>query len=387
MQEAKDLFLMDKGKEVVMSRIDLGTVVNIRTGKLDANACCENGKFPFFTCSREPLRIDSYTYDCECILVAGNGDLNVKYYNGKFDAYQRTYIIEAKDNNSLLVRYLYYFIDSKMGFIRSQSIGGVIKYIKLGDLTSLMLPIPTFNRQQEIAAILDKASDLVEKRKAQLAELDTLAESIFYDMFGDPVTNEKGWEKKKLFEVCSDIVDCPHSTPIKSARVTQYPCIRTSELKQGSISWESMQYVEHEEYTKRVQRLIPINGDIVYGREGSYGDAVIIPDKDFFCLGQRTMLFRPNYLIINSQFLHRMIISDYLYIQAKRKNAGSTVGHVNVKDVKLFTVLLPPLSLQQQFAQRIEKIESQKQKVKAALKESEELFQRLMQDMFNPNSI
>lgn len=72
----------------------LGELVNIRTGKLDANASDENGSYPFFTCSVTPLKINSYSYDTECVLVAGNGDLNVKYYNGKFDAYQRTYIID-----------------------------------------------------------------------------------------------------------------------------------------------------------------------------------------------------------------------------------------------------------------------------------------------------
>ena len=68
-----------------------------------------DGQYPFFTCSKEPLRISTYSYDCECVLVAGNGDLNVKYYNGKFDAYQRTYIIENNNVEKLYLPYLYYF--------------------------------------------------------------------------------------------------------------------------------------------------------------------------------------------------------------------------------------------------------------------------------------
>ena len=71
-------------------KVKLGDLTKIKTGKLDANASSEDGQYPFFTCSREPLKISNYSYDCECVLVAGNGDLNVKYYNGKFDAYQRT---------------------------------------------------------------------------------------------------------------------------------------------------------------------------------------------------------------------------------------------------------------------------------------------------------
>ena len=113
----------------------LGDYVKIRTGKLDANAASENGQYPFFTCSIEPLRIDTYSYDCECALVAGNGDLNVKYYNGKFDAYQRTYIIESNDKTVLSVPYLYCFLNKYVETLRKQAIGGVIKYIKLGNLT------------------------------------------------------------------------------------------------------------------------------------------------------------------------------------------------------------------------------------------------------------
>lgn len=113
----------------------LGDYVKIMTGKLDANASSENGKYPFFTCSVYPLKIDTYSYDCECVLVAGNGDLNVKYYNGKFDAYQRTYIIESNNKKILSVPYLYCFLNGYVDELRKQSIGGVIKYIKLGNLT------------------------------------------------------------------------------------------------------------------------------------------------------------------------------------------------------------------------------------------------------------
>ena len=100
--------------------VKLGEYVKIRTGKLDANASSENGQYPFFTCSVTPLKIDTYSYDCECVLVAGNGDLNVKYYNGKFDAYQRTYIIESKDKEILTVPYLYSFLDKYVETLREQ---------------------------------------------------------------------------------------------------------------------------------------------------------------------------------------------------------------------------------------------------------------------------
>ena len=167
--------------------VRLGDYVKIKTGKLDANASSDNGIYPFFTCSKEPLAIDTYSYDCECVLVSGNGDLNVKYYSGKFDAYQRTYIVESNDKEKLFVRYLYYFLDKYVETLRVQSIGGVIKYIKLGNLTEAKIPLPPLDEQRKIAAVLDKVSDLIAKRRQQLDKLDTLLQSRFIELFGEPL--------------------------------------------------------------------------------------------------------------------------------------------------------------------------------------------------------
>ena len=164
----------------------LGDLVNIKTGKLDANQADENGKYPFFTCSKERSKINSYSYDCECVLIAGNGDLNVKYYNGKFEAYQRTYILTSIDDNSLLNKYLYWFMNRYIVQLRSQSIGGVIKYIKLGDLTNISLNLPTLDVQKKIVGIFESIERLIVRKVFLLKVLDDLIKSRFVEMFGDP---------------------------------------------------------------------------------------------------------------------------------------------------------------------------------------------------------
>lgn len=111
------------------------------------------------------MKISSFSYDCECCLVAGNGDLNVKYYNGKFDAYQRTYIIESLDKEKLDVMYLYFFLCSYIEVLRKQSIGGVIKYIKLGNLTDALIPIPSLEKQKKSVEILLKLKKSLMKIK------------------------------------------------------------------------------------------------------------------------------------------------------------------------------------------------------------------------------
>lgn len=155
-------------------KIRLGDLTQIRTGKLDANASSTDGQYPFFTCSREPLKIATYSYDCECVLVAGNGDLNVKYYNGKFDAYQRTYIIEDNSGGKLFMPYLYYFMEGYVEELRKQSIGGVIKYIKLGNLTDTLIELPSLAEQKIIVDILEKSKKLLNMHNAELQKLDDL---------------------------------------------------------------------------------------------------------------------------------------------------------------------------------------------------------------------
>ena len=167
-----------------MSVVSLGELVSVQTGKLDANASSPDGAYPFFTCAREPLRIADWKYDLDAILVAGNGDLNVKHYKGKFDAYQRTYILSSKDENRVDMRYLYHFMDTYLETLRAQSIGGIIRYIKLGMLTDAPIPLPPLDEQKRVAAILDQADELRRKRLRAIDRLNRLGQAVFQDMFG-----------------------------------------------------------------------------------------------------------------------------------------------------------------------------------------------------------
>lgn len=138
-------------------KYNLGDLTRIRTGKLDANANVAEGEYPFFTCSKEPLRIDSYSYDCECVLVAGNGELNAKYYNGKFDAYQRTYIIESKDKTLIKVPYIYRFLVNYVSELQEQAIGGIIKYIKMENLTNAQIIVPSVKEQDNLISFINQS--------------------------------------------------------------------------------------------------------------------------------------------------------------------------------------------------------------------------------------
>lgn len=222
-------------------------------------------------------------------------------------------------------------------------------------LKDISIPVPPLPEQEDIAQKLDTVCRLITLREQQLQKLDQLASSRFSEMFDGtvfPSTTAEG--------ACSAIVDCPHSTPSYEGEDLIYPAIRTSEISNGDIDWTTMRYVSHKEYIERTRRLTPLPGDIVYAREGTYGDCVILPPEKYFCLGQRTMLFRPNLDKCVPIYLHSALRSANVRRQADASNAGSTVPHVNVGDAKKFTFPLPPLSLQNEFAAFIEQLDKSK---------------------------
>lgn len=290
--------------------------------------------------------------------------------------------LKVKNKKQFSPFFIYRFLQTKSEYLKRKATGATIMHINRKSLEQLEIPDLQIDDQLNIANLLSKAENLIVQRKESIRLLDEFLKSTFLEMFGDPEKNPKNLPFTTLEKLCSVIVDCPHSTPVKSKEATNYPCIRTSELTNGYISWDSMQYLDEDEYIKRTQRLIPEAGDIVYGREGTYGEAIRIPKTHKFSLGQRTMLFRPDYKKTNSIFLWAMVRSEFVYRQAKKKNSGSTVGHVNVKDIKQFRIFNPPIELQTQFAQIVEKTEALKTQYQQSLQELENLYGSLSQKAF-----
>ena len=136
-------------------------VFNTTTGKLDSNAATENGAYPFFTCSKEALRIDKYAFDQEALLLAGNnaaGKYDVKHYNGKFNAYQRTYVLSLKQEWSYAL--FKYQLEDKLVYLQQQSLGGLTKYLTmkiLGDLTFLLPSMDEQKQFEDFVAQIDKS--------------------------------------------------------------------------------------------------------------------------------------------------------------------------------------------------------------------------------------
>jgi len=358
----------------------LGEYVNIKTGKLDANASSENGKYPFFTCAIEPLKIDTYSYDCECVLVAGNGDLNVKYYSGRFDAYQRTYIIESCDKSKLYVPYMYYFLDKYVETLRKLSIGGVIKYIKLGNLTDAEIPIPELSIQKKIVFNLDKVTHTIDTCNAILEKLDLLVKSRFIEMF-----NTGEYTTVKLKSVCSKITDGTHKTPNYLPEGITF--ISAKNIINGELDFSDVKYISETEYNEIQKRCQTEIHDILLSKSGSLGSPTILRTDKPLGLFESLAIIKYDRRIMLPEFLCEQLKTDDIQRQFKIGTKGVAIKHLHLNVIGDIDVVVPPLALQQQFADFVEQTDKSKLAVKQVLEKAETLKKALMQEYFGQEKL
>lgn len=146
-------------------------IAPIITGKKDANFSSENGKYLFFTCSQQPLLAESYSYDCDAVILAGNGDFNVKLYRGKFEAYQRTYVLSPYKTEHLYL--LFYTIKNRMNYLIQGASGSTIKFLTKGMIADIKVLVPTceiLNQYNEIAESLQRQLEVLTYQNKLLTE-------------------------------------------------------------------------------------------------------------------------------------------------------------------------------------------------------------------------
>ena len=351
-----------------MEYVRLGDYVNIKTGKLDANAATNDGLYPFFTCSKEISRIDKYSYDTECVLVAGNGDLNVKYYNGKFDAYQRTYIIENNQDSSFYVKNIYYFMCRYIYELKKQTVGGIIKFIKLGNLTEARIPLLSKKEQLNVISLFEKINCILESKTRELTDLDTLIKSQFIEMFGNPITNEKKYSVLKLKNISEKITNgnTPHGGD-KNYVKKGIIFIRSQNVLRNKIDLSDVVYID-ESTNNSIKDSMLKSGDILITKTGrintensSLGRPAIFEGEDYSAnLNGHVYLIRLNDRFNKKFVLYTLLQDEYREYIRSVCVGGIDKRQINKNHVEDFPILVAPRPLQDQFAAIVEQIDKSK---------------------------
>jgi restriction endonuclease S subunit len=370
----------------------LGEVCKIQTGKLDANAKVDDGEYPFFTCDSKPYRIDKFAFDDEAILISGNGSLvgHVDYYKGKFNAYQRTYVLTRFNSYYLpfLVHYLKNFLRS---YIYANKKGGCIPYITLPILQNFQIPYPPLEEQERIVEELDCLSGVIEKKKQQLKELDALAQSIFYEMFGNPLENERGWAVTVLGAISIKIENGYNAKLEKDTyKAEGIPYFRCQNIWWNNIDYSDMVYID-EMTNEKMKSSSLMKNDLViskigrtYTENSSLGRTAIYEGEDNKANISGNLCFvRLNDSVVPKFVLYILTLKEYREWAKINTPGGIDKRAMSVSQISNFPIILPTYSLQQQFAEKIEKIEKQKELIRKSIEEVEMLFNSRMEYYFN----
>ena len=275
-------------------------------------------------------------------------------------------------NAKLLYYYLLWYKIPNLGYSR---------HYKL--LKEIDIPIPSLSEQQSIVAELDKINELISLKKAQLSDLDALAQSIFYDMFGDPIENEKGWEVKKLGEM-SSVKTGPFGSMLhKEDYISNgIPLVNPIHIKDYRVIAD-MDFTISDEKARELNAYILRKNDVIFARRGDIGRCAVISDKEngYLC-GTGSLFVRFEQEVI-PQYIMYIIRSSSFIKELISKAKGATMLNLNSTTIASLGIPLPPLSLQQEFAKRIELIEQQKAQVSSTIKDLETLLASRMQYWFD----
>lgn len=285
-------------------------------------------------------------------------------------------------SDSIYNKYLFYFLRLKKEYLNSLGRGATFKEISKSIVESISIPLPPKSTQLAIVSELDKINELIRLKKEQLKDSDNLAQSLFYEMFGDPVENEKGWEVKKLNNIC-DVRDGTHDSP-KYLQNSEYILITSKNIVNGSIDFENVNYISEEDYIKINKRSKVDNGDIIMPMIGTIGNPIIahIDGNHKFCIKNVALIKFLADSTVNNMFIVNLMRCSSFSSYLLNQNKGGTQKFVALGAIRKLPIPLPPLPLQHLFAQRIEQIEHQKAEVQKAITDLETLLASRMQYWF-----
>lgn len=278
-------------------------------------------------------------------------------------------------------RFIAYSLYAQRFVLESIANAPVVPIINKTDFSKIRIGIPPKSTQLAIVSELDKINELIRLKKEQLKDFDNLAQSLFYEMFGDPVENEKGWEVKKLGDVCSQITDGTHNSPTNTEK-GDFMYVTAKNIKRDGIILDNITYVDAATHQSIYLRCNPEYGDVLYIKDGATtGIATINNLKEEFSLLSSVALLKLGDEIVN-YYLKAVLNTQSLYNSIRSNMGGAAITRLTLVKIKAIRIPLPPLSLQRLFAQRIEQIEREKSEVQKSIQDLETLQASRMQYWF-----
>ena len=365
-------------------KVKLGEVCVFQRGQSITKKDIIEGDIPVVAGGKQPAYYHNKANRDKDIITVSSSGANAGYINfwtvPIFSS--DSFTIKPKNNNQLFIKYIYYFLKSRQEYLYTLSRGCGIPHIYISDVEPFEIILVDIQTQKEIVAVLDKVTLLISMRKEQLEKLEILVKSKFIEMFGDSVLNPKGWEKKKLGEVCSSIVRGPFGSALKKEYFVPYSKNVYKVYEQKNAIKQNCNigsYYISEEKFLTLKRFECKTGDIIMSCSGTVGKMYTLPeDAHKGIINQALMKMTLNGIVIDKIFK----IYFGLAVESLVLNGSGIKNISSVSYLKNIEIQVPPLDLQNQFAEFVEQVENNKEKIKSSLNQLETLYSALMQEYF-----
>lgn len=359
------------------------SISTIQTGKKDANYGSDEGKYPFFTCAAEPIRCHGYSFDCRAILLAGNGDINnISRYNGKFEAYQRTYVVKTAE--PLCFDYIFYWFKYRwFDFNKGKMFGTAIPYIRLGNLQEFPTPIPPLAEQQRIVdrieSLFAKLDEAKEKAQAVVDSFETRKAAILHKAFTGELTakwreehniSKTTWGEKKWGDFLQSIEAGKNwSAEGRPPEGTEFGVVKVSAVTWGEFDeLESKTCVVAEQWNSKTQIH---KGDFLFSRANTLqlvGNCVIVRNiSKRLMLSDKILRFKFDE-IAHPRFVLYFTRSRIYREQVEQLASGNQDGMRNIsqKNLKLVSFPIPTVVEQIEIISILDRAFAKEQQAKEA---------------------
>lgn len=277
-------------------------------------------------------------------------------------------------------KYLWYALECKVDELNSKGTGSTFKAINKKTLAETEIPLPPLDEQRRIAAVLDKVSDLIAKRREQLDKLDELVKARFVEMFGDPVSNPYNWEKVPLSEL-ADIRIGPFGSLLHKEDYIEggHPLVNPSHIIDGKIVIDEKLTVSHQKYIELEAYHLKA-GDVVMGRRGEMGRCAVVSQEGLLC-GTGSLLIRPKGKV-TADYIQKIISFPSFKKMIEDMAVGQTMPNLNVPIVSAFKIIKPPMQVQENYYTFVTQVDKSKLTIQQSLDKLEVLKKALMQQYF-----
>lgn len=319
------------------------------------------------------------------ILIALSGATTGKYgfYNFNFPSLlnQRIGVLKSGTSTQLFDRYFYHYLNILKSEILRNAGGAAQPNISTKTIGKFLIPLPPLPIQQKIAAILDAADAYRQKTKALIEKYDLLAQSLFLEMFGDPVRNEMGWEIVKFDNVSTQITDGEHITPKRE--LNGYKLLSCRNIKNGYIDFGAgVDFVGDSEFKRITKRCKPERNDILISCSGTIGRVTVVNIDEPFVLVRSVAIIKLKKDLALPIYIEHYLRTPFMQHTMMINANTSSQSNLFTGPIKNLPISLPPLSLQTLFANRIALIDQQKQQAQQSFEKAEALFNSLLQRAF-----